>query len=1117
MDQPSSFLLPSSPPSHPIAFLDYEDDQPPGGILQPTTTTVIPEEEEDGEDDEMMPPRSIFDPPLQLSSSSNHHHRRRTAATAGGGEDDLTLTEDADDYDDEDDNGGGTVTSSLGSLTYTTRYTLDTYETVSTMATLNTSSKQNNRRQQHRSRRLQQKHPSSLNEVELRIQLWDAYRLARIILGTPIKSFSLRGKTILHSIRKVAEMKLELIRLQKELEMSHILLQDTSPTLPLPEYMTTSTTTTTSAMMLTETKSMSLTPSASSTKTTPRKQTSIRNSSSYLPPSPVTAAPGPPSSSITTTHSPPTTLSKMVSPDGKEIFVFDVNDDNDDNEDDRSGGVPLTRVDSGTVTPRRRPNNGSSSSQRKNVNDHHHDGQQLQPQEEPLSPASLPSQSSFRDMIQMTYEQLQETHYQTMKEVQSELARIQAELLLTVDEPSLSPPPPQTVVEEEGAAAGEAAIEGTTLDSSVVVGSSSSSRFLVLSQPADSNDSSLGDIQTKGILEDKDLVERQVESCPQLLTGSHVTWLSEEEPTSPKEKTTKMKKKKKKQDEDEDPGRSLFRVWKRTQRRLGKSTKRIDRAEDALQAVANLQGEQQPHEPQDSDPMSLEERQLRIVLAKPSMAVASTSTSTKVSSPSSIETEKMVNNGNNENNNNGHHHDPSVTNERQKLLDLVEQLMKKVETSSKETQLQFEELKQRLEAYPTTTTFTTAPHLSGLPTSSFLSNGIPRAVVTDISNGEGGLLPASTPVRTVMVTDETQYQKRLQTVKLLHTLELETMKSKHTQQVVDLSGQLDAYRYQVDNQTNQLQKWQKKYTRLEEMAVTPEEAKDVLKELEAALLSSSMLSSLSPQEEEEEPTTTNGGPPTTTTSSESLEMVHARVIRVLQRMAQLQTRQEEEQKIRQKTRQMALATEAETNYQLEDLKLQHELLLEDTAIPPKVWENQLATQRRAFEREMKHIFQQEEQNMREMELLEGKLTDLAFLAVEIEDLEREYCEREPILFQELSKAKEVHNTNITTTNPMIQAVQMQIQDILSIQQTGIQNLKTLKTECHQIPILEGKLRDWTKPSSSQQKQQRGQQSQSQDELVEVIQTKLTKSEHRVQELEALVKKLQLEATTSSAT
>lgn len=57
-----------------------------------------------------------------------------------------------------------------------------------------------------RSPRSHIKHPSELSEIELRVQLYDSYRLARIILGAPIKSFSLRSKTILHSIRIVAEV-----------------------------------------------------------------------------------------------------------------------------------------------------------------------------------------------------------------------------------------------------------------------------------------------------------------------------------------------------------------------------------------------------------------------------------------------------------------------------------------------------------------------------------------------------------------------------------------------------------------------------------------------------------------------------------------------------------------------------------------------------------------------------------------------------------------------------------------------------------------------------------------------------------------------------------------------
>jgi len=58
-----------------------------------------------------------------------------------------------------------------------------------------------------------------MNEMELRVQLWDSYRLARIILGEPLESLKW-NKVVLQAIQKVAEDKLEQIRLMKLLDAS---------------------------------------------------------------------------------------------------------------------------------------------------------------------------------------------------------------------------------------------------------------------------------------------------------------------------------------------------------------------------------------------------------------------------------------------------------------------------------------------------------------------------------------------------------------------------------------------------------------------------------------------------------------------------------------------------------------------------------------------------------------------------------------------------------------------------------------------------------------------------------------------------------------------------------
>ncbi|KAG7338026.1 hypothetical protein IV203_022475 [Nitzschia inconspicua] len=59
--------------------------------------------------------------------------------------------------------------------------------------------------------------PMKWSNQAMRIQLWDTFRLARIILGEPIKTRRLTSHLILHAIRKVAEMKLLISMLQKQM------------------------------------------------------------------------------------------------------------------------------------------------------------------------------------------------------------------------------------------------------------------------------------------------------------------------------------------------------------------------------------------------------------------------------------------------------------------------------------------------------------------------------------------------------------------------------------------------------------------------------------------------------------------------------------------------------------------------------------------------------------------------------------------------------------------------------------------------------------------------------------------------------------------------------------
>lgn len=695
-----------------------------------------------------MPSRSIFDPPNE-----------------------------AEDEELSEDECWGTVASSQGD-TLTTR---DTYSTG-----FGSPGR----------RRLRHKHPASLNEVELRIQLWDAYRLVRIILGTPIKSFSLRGKTILQSIRKVAEMKLELIRLEKELRMAKVRAKQ-------PRYHTMD---------------------SDDTLETPQTQ---QGGSKTL------------HEHIQAHVQSPT----MISPDRAH---------------ERNNRCL-------TTPPRGKP-----------------------------TALSSPFDQKF-DLMQTKYEQLTVTHDQTMKALQSQLSAIKTQL------------------------------ESTSL-------------------------------------ENKE---------------------SETEDSESKKSSIKN-------------ARGPFKGWNMVKRRR----KPINRAEDTMQAVAAVA---KSHCIQDQTP---EELQLRMVLAKPSNAIRAKRAK-----------------------------ELTPADERKKLLHMVEQLMAEVETSSQETQLQFEALQQQLEA-----------HQSGEMRSPF---SLALSKDSDVQTQE-------------------QFQQRLQTTRVLHILELETCKSKHIQQVVDLSGQLDAYQHQVDKQNTELQKWQKKYNHLEEMAVTPEEAKDVLRDLETLPLDA---------------------------TPEEHGRVHAKVVRVLQRMAQLQTRQQREQRLMQMTRQLAQTKEAESQSQLEDLMLQHELLTEDTQVPPEVWAKQMGEQRRAFEREMREIYKREERRMRDMEIMEAQLTDLAFLAVEIEDLEKECRDANDEFSKKLAMAKKC----VSSATPAIASLRSQVDQLLSEHRDVVQGLEASWNGANTIHTLQGRLNDLTSDSPELLLQRR-------DEQLREAHDRLATSEARIRELEALQKR-----------
>jgi hypothetical protein len=249
------------------------------------------------------------------------------------------------------------------------------------------------------------------------------------------------------------------------------------------------------------------------------------------------------------------------------------------------------------------------------------------------------------------------------------------------------------------------------------------------------------------------------------------------------------------------------------------------------------------------------------------------------------------------------------------------------------------------------------------------------------------------------------------------------------------------------------------------MAVTPSEAQQALQELETL-------------------------PPRA--SRKEQERVHTKALRVLQRMVQLQTRQQKERKIMDQTRTLAQARTAVTQEQLEDMKLQLEILEEDTEIPPEEWRNQIGKLRRVFEREIKDLFKLEERRMVEIENLEVQLTELAFVAVDIEDLERECQENKDMFAEELSKARKA----LASTTPVVQKLQSQMKIVLDRQRKILADLELSRSKGAASESLQGHLAELCRIKNPQEELQQ------RDEELRQTQIQLMASQRRVLELEA---------------
>lgn len=259
----------------------------------------------------------------------------------------------------------------------------------------------------------------------------------------------------------------------------------------------------------------------------------------------------------------------------------------------------------------------------------------------------------------------------------------------------------------------------------------------------------------------------------------------------------------------------------------------------------------------------------------------------------------------------------------------------------------------------------------------------------------------------------TQLKRQFQTKKTFHQIEMESFKSKHLQQIMDLSGQLDTYKEQVERQSEEIVNCQDRYRELQNLAVTPEHAHDVLHAINEITEDSSL--------------------------DEQMD-VQRQVVEILQKMSQLYTKQANNEAELHATVEAAQRKEARSKEELKDLKLQEEILVDETKVTSQDWRDALAAQKEFCERQIGDIMSREECRLVEMEVLELKLTELAFEAVEIEDLQNEVKQNKKSHSLIVEKA----NSDNESSAASIAKMQGQLDKIVENQKASIQHLGASK-------------------------------------------------------------------------
>jgi hypothetical protein len=188
---------------------------------------------------------------------------------------------------------------------------------------------------------------------------------------------------------------------------------------------------------------------------------------------------------------------------------------------------------------------------------------------------------------------------------------------------------------------------------------------------------------------------------------------------------------------------------------------------------------------------------------------------------------------------------------------------------------------------------------------------------------------------------------------------------------------LETYKIQVDRQQEQLVDYQKRVEGLEgTVHVEPEEIHRIWNRVKNA-------SQDATEEERQE--------------------VDAQVKDLLERLATSNPTVEQQQELQLAA---AASRELESDEEVRHLRLQQEMLSKETAIPPEAFEKRLQSDDVAYGKQIAGSFLREEQRAQELMALDLKLTELAFMAVRIEDLQKDIVHNQNTFYKPQKEAAE---------------------------------------------------------------------------------------------------------------